>query len=214
MKTTLTIFLGLIAAFLLTNFIWRWISNKRSLPCPSWLGWMVELDNPIFRNNSARAIISHLDLQPAMRVLDFGCGPGRLTIPLARALTPAGQVTALDVQSEMLELVRAKAEQANLTNIAYKTANADGPSPLEEAYFDLAVMVTVLGEIPDQGGTLRDAFTRLKPGGVLSITEVIADPHFQRMENVRRVAEAAGFVEEELFGGRWSYSINFRKPES
>ena len=213
MKTALYIVLGLIAAFLLINFIWRWISNKRSLPCPSWLGWMVELDNPIFRNNSARTIISHLDLQPDMRVLDFGCGPGRLSMPLAGALAPTGQVTALDVQPEMLEIVRAKAEQAKLTNIVYKTANPDGPSPLEEACFDLAVMVTVLGEIPDQAGAMSEVFTALKPGGVLSITEVIADPHFQRMQNVRRVAEAAGFVEEELFGGHWSYTLNFRKPE-
>ena len=41
MKTVLYILLGLITAFLLINFIWRWISNKHSLPCPSWLGWMV-----------------------------------------------------------------------------------------------------------------------------------------------------------------------------
>ena len=198
--------------FLIANFIWRQVSNKRSLPCPSWLGWLVELDNPIFLNNSARAILSHLDLQPVMRALDYGCGPGRLTIPLAGKLAPAGQVTALDVQPEILERVRAKADQENLTNIVYLSADPDGQSPLEENYFDLAVMVTVLGEIPDQGKALREIYASLKPDGILSITEVIADPHFQGKDSVRRVASAAGFAEEEVFGGRWSYTINFKKP--
>jgi SAM-dependent methyltransferase len=36
-------------------------------------------------------LISRLDLAPGMRVLDAGCGPGRLTIPLARAVGPDGE---------------------------------------------------------------------------------------------------------------------------
>ncbi len=203
--------LGIIVLFLLVNFIWRMVSNKRELPCPSWLGWMVELDNPFFRNNSARAIISHLEVIPGMRVLDFGCGPGRLTIPLAMLTAPSGQVTALDIQTEMLERVRAKAEAAGLNNIVYLQAGAK-QAGLESEYFDLAVLVTVLGEIPDQGRALHEIFANLKPGAVLSITEVIADPHFQRREIVRRTAVSAGFTEAAFFGSRWSYTINFKKP--
>src|SRR5215210_6349596 len=47
-------------------------------------------------------LIGRLDLAPGMRVLDAGCGPGRLTIPLARAVGPTGEVVALDGQSAML----------------------------------------------------------------------------------------------------------------
>src|ERR671915_14848 len=46
--------------------------------------------------------ISRLDLAPGMRVLDAGCGPGRLTIPLARAVGTGGEVVALDGQGAML----------------------------------------------------------------------------------------------------------------
>ena len=67
---------------------WRFASRRRSLPCPVWLRWMVELDNPFAPVCRARAIVEHLDLAPGMTVLDGGCGPGRVTVPLARAVGP------------------------------------------------------------------------------------------------------------------------------
>lgn len=54
--------------------IWRLSSRRHSLPCPSWLGWMVEMDNPFTRTNRSGEIISHLGLTPGMAVLDAGCG--------------------------------------------------------------------------------------------------------------------------------------------
>ena len=50
------ILIGLLCVLVLVAVIWRLFSNRRSIPCPSWLGWMVEMDNPILKNNSAREI--------------------------------------------------------------------------------------------------------------------------------------------------------------
>jgi cyclopropane fatty-acyl-phospholipid synthase-like methyltransferase len=44
---------------------------------------MVELENSLAQNHSALSIIEQLNLQPGMQVLDAGCGPGRITIPIA-----------------------------------------------------------------------------------------------------------------------------------
>lgn len=50
MVTTLYIIFGLILLGIMISVVWRLVSNRQELPCPSWLGWMVEFDNP-YRNN-------------------------------------------------------------------------------------------------------------------------------------------------------------------
>jgi ubiquinone/menaquinone biosynthesis C-methylase UbiE len=80
--------------------------------------------------------------------------------------------------------------------------------------FDRAVLVAVLGEIPDRQAALRDIFGVLKPGGILAVTEVIVDPHFQRRGKVIALASLVGFREKFRTGGRLAYSIYLEKPVS
>jgi len=103
MSTTLYVVFGLVVLGILIGLVWRLASNRQSIPWPSWLGWMVEMDNRITDVNRARVITGLLELDPAMKVLDAGCGPGRLTLPLAEAFSPQGEVLALDIQDDMLD---------------------------------------------------------------------------------------------------------------
>jgi predicted methyltransferase len=59
---------------------------------------------------------------------------------------------------------------------------------------------------------VQELFQALKPGGMLSVTEVIFDPHFQPRRTVRRFAEEAGFKELEFFGNRFAFIIHFVRP--
>jgi ubiquinone/menaquinone biosynthesis C-methylase UbiE len=195
----------------LTGILWRLFSRRQELPCPSWLGWMVEMDNPFTEVNRARTIVGLLEVSPGMKALDAGCGPGRLTLPLAEAVGPGGEVTALDIQAGMLARVREKVGAAGLENVQYIRAGLGG-GQLPPDYFDRAVLVTVLGEIPDQLAALKEIRGVLKPGGILSVTEVIFDPHFQRRETVSRLAWAAGFEEKDFYGKKLAYTMHFRKP--
>ena len=207
---TLQFFIIAIVLIVLVFVVWRLISNRKSLPCPSWLGWMVELDNPFTKTNRASVIIGLLDLQPGMKVLDAGCGPGRLSIPTARAIGPQGELTAVDLQAEMLERVREKAQIAGLSNLHFVQAGL-GDGKLMKNYYDRALMVTVLGEIPDQESAFREVYETLKPSGILSVTEVIFDPHFQSRTTVQQVASKVGFREVGFFGKKLAYTMHFEK---
>lgn len=200
-----------LVATLLVGILWRFASRRQQLPCPVWLRWLVELDNPFTRTNRAHFIVGTLALSPGMTVLDAGCGPGRLTVPLARGVGPTGRVVALDIQPGMLDRAKVKTDMAGLTNVEFVAA-ALGEGRLSANYFDRMVLVTVLGEIPNPAIALRELFHALKPGGLLAIVEVIFDPHFQSRSTITSLALAAGFRERAFHGHRWAYVIHFEKP--
>src|SRR5262249_16829086 len=115
MATLAYILLGLIGLVALVVII----SRRWSVPCQVWLGWLAELDNPFSKTNRAAVIIDRLHLQPGMAVLDVGCGPGRLAIPIAEKVGQGGEVVAMDIQPGMLHRVQEKARAANLGNIRF-----------------------------------------------------------------------------------------------
>jgi SAM-dependent methyltransferase len=67
-------------------------------------------------------------------VLDIGCGCGAATLDLARAVGPAGHVTALDISAPMLAEAERRAEAAGLANVRWREADA-ASAALDE--FDL-----------------------------------------------------------------------------
>ena len=206
-----SLFLGILGAILMAMVIWRFSSQRHQLPCPVWLRWFVEIDKAFTKTNRAAFIIDTMTIVTGMTVLDAGCGPGRLTLPLALRVGAAGKVTAMDVQRGMLNRTKVKAEAAGLANIEYLHA-ALGESRLVSSRFERAVLVTVLGEIPDRKAAVAELFNALKPGGILAVVELIFDPHFQTRKSVTDFAAAAGFMDKGFWGNRMAYVIHFQKP--
>jgi SAM-dependent methyltransferase len=209
----MSLFFGTLALFVVATVMWLVASRRQSLPCPVWLRWCVELDNPFTKTNRAAVIVDHLALQPGMAVLDFGCGPGRLTVPVAQRVGQEGRVVAVDLQAGMLARAKEKARAANLSNIEFVQAGA-GEGKLGQGRFDRALLVTVLGEIPDRTEALKEIFDALKPGGILSVTETLFDPHYQSRPTVTRLAGEVGFSERGFFGNRVAFTLNLGKPAS
>jgi ubiquinone/menaquinone biosynthesis C-methylase UbiE len=191
--------------------IWRFSSQQHLLPCPVWLRWFVEIDNPFAKTNRAAFIVDTLAIEAGMTVLDAGCGPGRLTIPLAKRVGLAGKVIAMDLQLGMLNRTMVKAEAAGLANIEYLHAGL-GENRLNNSCFERAVLVTVLGEIPDRKTAVAELFNTLKPEGILAVVELIFDPHFQTRKTVTDFALATGFLEKGFWGNMMAYVVHFQKP--
>ncbi|MBM3121087.1 MAG: class I SAM-dependent methyltransferase [Chloroflexi bacterium] len=190
---------------------WRLLARRASLPCPTACLWLLE-NRMMERVAGAELLLDRAGVQPGMTVLDAGCGPGRLTIPLAARVGPAGQVLAVDLQPGMLDRLQARLESQAFRNVRTLRA-ALGAGMLPAGIFDRAFLVTVLGEIPDRLAALREIRAALKPGGVLSLTEVFPDPHYQSRQSVRRLAEAAGFRVVEVFGSWRAFTLNLARPE-
>jgi ubiquinone/menaquinone biosynthesis C-methylase UbiE len=210
MPTPLLIGLGVVGSVAAVNVAWRFASRRASLPCPVWLRWFVELDNPFTSTNRSDVIVHLLGLRPGMRVLDVGCGPGRVTVPIARAVGPDGEVVAIDVQPGMLKRARQRADAEGLTNVRFLQTHV-GHGALDVQPADRAVLVTVLGEIPDREAALQAIFDALKPGGYLSVTEIVFDPHFQTRATVTRLAQAIGFRDKAFYGNRIAYTLHLEK---
>jgi len=156
-------------------------------------------------------IFQRAGLEEGMKLLDVGSGPGRLALPASSRVGMTGEVVALDIQPGMLEKLKARAEVMGIKNIRLIHAAA-GSGKTDKEYFDRAILVTVLGEIPNKLGALTEVNRALKPGGIMSITEVIPDPHFTSRNKVRLLCKDAGFEEMALFDSTFGFTINFIKP--
>jgi ubiquinone/menaquinone biosynthesis C-methylase UbiE len=200
--------LALIAAFLAFSLGWRWASRIWSLPCPSLTAW--RFDNPLVRRLT-RTTLDRLALRPGQRILEIGPGPGRLLIPAAQRVLPGGEAVGIDIQQGMIDRLQVRAGRAAITNLKAILGDATQPH-VPEASFDVVFLCTALGEIPDRAAALSQCYRALKPGGILSITEIIGDPHYQFRSAVQRLAEAAGFRLQSIHGRWWFYTANFVKP--
>jgi ubiquinone/menaquinone biosynthesis C-methylase UbiE len=178
---------------------WRLLARRTPLPCPATFAWLVKIENPLARAIRSETVVTQLAPQSGARVMDIGGGPGRVTVPLARAVGPDGVVIALDVQADMLAKVAAYAKKEAIANIQLIQSDVRN-ARIGHGTLDAAVMVTVLGELPDAPPVLAAIFSALKPGGRLLVAETIFDPHFVSRHRLRKMAQAAGFAERATGG--------------
>jgi SAM-dependent methyltransferase len=204
--TLVTTALLALALTVAIGLVWRWAS----WPCPAWL--VPLLENPYFEAVAgAQTLLDRAGVRPGMSVLDAGCGPGRVTLPAATRVGPSGRVVALDIQERMLHRLGDRVRGKGLTNVELVHAGlGDGKLPADE--FDVVLLVTVLGEVPEKLAALREIHRSLRPGGLLSITEVLPDPHYQAVSRVRALVGDAGFRELSIFRGWLSYTLNVGRP--
>jgi ubiquinone/menaquinone biosynthesis C-methylase UbiE len=206
MSSGVIVALILAAGIVVACVTWRWAA----WPCPSWL--VPLLENPYFQTVAgADRLMERAGVKPGMQVLDAGCGPGRLTIPLARRVGATGRVVALDLQRRMLEKLRRRVEKEGLSGVELVRGGL-GEGLLPDGVFDVAFLVTVLGEVPDKVGGLVEIRRSLRPGGVLTVTEVLPDPHYLSLGRVRRLGQQAGLVEERSFSGVVGFTLNLKRP--
>lgn len=199
-----------LVLFLILWFGWKYASRRENIPCPSWLYRLVEAENPLAKSSHSQCVIAGLAVKEGMTVLDIGCGPGRISIPLAKAVGKQGEIISVDIQQEMLEIVKRKALQQGLNNITVVNIPM-GEGQLKDYHADRAVLAAVLGEIPKRAAALQEIYDALKPGGILAIAETIFDPHYQKKQTVLDLVKPLGFTEVSFVGNKLAYTVYLQK---
>ena len=111
------------------------------------------------------AFVRRWRIQPGDRVLEPGCGSGRLTAMLAALTGPAGRVVAFDSSPEFMRLVVRRRLPRHVT---LHTARAE-TLPLAPASFDHVVCFNIFPHLVPQAAMARRFAAALRPGGVFWI---------------------------------------------
>lgn len=179
---------------------------------PHWAGFLVE--GPWRKLLMPTAVtLSRMALGPGMRVVEVGCGTGVLSGEVARRIEPGGMLFCVDVQPEMVEKTLKRMAAQGLHNVQGFAAPAN-KLPFDIFDIDLVFFAHVLGEIPDKLAALREALRVLRPGGTLSITEALLDPHYRFRNDVMKLAQQAGFEPVAIEGSVFIYTATLRRPRA
>lgn len=168
------------------------------------------------------AIVESFELEPGMKVADFGSGSGYFTILMAQKVGPRGVVTALDILESTLEVVRSRAVVSGLTNL--QTVRADlevyGSSSLPDASQNLVLIANLLFQSNQKPEVLKEARRVLSANGKLIVMEwkkeagSLGPPLGSRMDQmeVRDLGESLGlsFV-REINAGSFHFGLMFKK---
>jgi SAM-dependent methyltransferase len=105
-----------------------------------------------------------------MRVLDIGCGPGAVSLMIARRVGNDGHVFAVDRDARMLELAREKVRQADFANITFIEGGFDVTFP-ERGTLDAVVGRRVLMYQPDAAQAVTQLTDAVRAGGIIAFHE-------------------------------------------
>jgi SAM-dependent methyltransferase len=135
-------------------------------------------------------LLRELGLKPGMVVADIGAGTGYYTRRMAPLVGSTGQVLAVDVQPEMIEMATTMAKKAGLANIKPVLCTVDDVK-LPEASVDLAIMVDVYHELEFPFDVMQSIVRALKPGGRLVFVEYRAEDPKVPIKALHKMSEGA-----------------------
>lgn len=166
-------------------------------------------------------VLDALNIREGMTVADVGAGVGYFTLRLAKRVTDSGRVLAVDIQPEMLSLLKKNAEREKLHNIDLLLGTPTNPD-LPQGAVDLALLVDVYHEFEYPEEMIRAIRNSLKPDGRLVLVEYrgedptvpIKPEHKMTAKQVSAEIEPMGFrLKEKLDFLAWQHILIFTKTD-
>jgi len=152
--------------------------------------------------NHGKVLIASLRIQPGERVLDIGCGTGRLGDYVANIVAPGGQVVGVDPLPLRIDIAAKK-------NPLFKAqvGRAEDLTAFADASFDVVYLNSVFHWVPDKPKALREVLRVLKPGGRFGVNSADEDRPHQSASLVREAVREEGLTESAAASG---FGTNYR----
>jgi len=181
-------------------------------------GWLERDERE--KEEAPSKLLELLDLKKGMTVADVGAGSGYHVFRMAPVVGEKGQVLAVDVQQEMLDLMQAKIKKDKITNVKPVKGTETDPK-LPAASVDMIMMVDVYHELSHPYEMTEKMVAALKPGGRLIFVEFrLEDPKvpiklvhkMTERQVIREMAEFPDLEHEKTHKGLpWQHVIVFQK---
>ncbi|GAB3735297.1 methyltransferase domain-containing protein [Nocardiopsis nanhaiensis] len=120
----------------------------------------------LWRNAENSAAYALEEMRPGRSLLDVGCGPGSITVDLARRVAP-GRVIAVDASAEAVDQARATAAAEGVDDIDFLVGDVHGLD-LPDDTFDVVHAHQVLQHVADPVRALAEMGRVARPGGVVA----------------------------------------------
>jgi ubiquinone/menaquinone biosynthesis C-methylase UbiE len=176
-------------------------SERRPATVMSWRGaeWLERAGRE--QEQRPDEIIRTMGLKDGDVVADLGCGTGYFARRMARAVAPRGRVYAVDIQPEMLDLLKRMVDKEGITNVVPVLAETEDPK-LPAGALDWVLLVDVYHELQEPKATLARLREGLAPKGKVAVIEYrleglsalhIREEHRMSPKQVLDEWEPAGF---------------------
>jgi FkbM family methyltransferase len=166
-------------------------------------GW---LERPERENEEqVSQAIENMGIQPDERIADIGAGSGYYTFRMARQV-PEGKVFAVDLQPEMLAIMRRKIAREGIENVELVQGKEMNPN-LAENSVDLVIMVDVYHELSHPREVMQEIVQALKPDGRFVLLEYRTEDPTVPIKRLHKMSEAQAVKEMKAVGLRLRENI-------
>lgn len=153
------------------------------------------------------ALLSSLALRPGLRVADMGAGSGYMSFRLARRVGTNGKVYAVDLQPEMLTLIRERAKADGVSNVdIIQGALTDAKLP--PGAIDMILLVDVYHEFSHPWEMTESMIGALRPGGRLVFVEYRLEDPTVPIKLVHKMSEKQVLREMGIHRLRWTATLD------